>query len=197
LERVLELKQVVVTGGVASGKSTVCQFLNDLGAYVVSADDIVHHLLTPDSPIGQQVIKLLGSQVVVEDHFDRAKIAQDVFSHRAHLEELEQILHPPLRQAIEQHVQIAKQQGAPLFVAEIPLYFESKAPFSFEIVVVVQAPEDACRKRWTGHDFTARQSRLFLNEEKLQRADVVLTNASTLQDLKKHVQTLYQSLTQE
>ena len=60
----LKLKKIAVTGGLAAGKTTVCQIFKELGAYVVSADEIVHQLLSPDTAVGQQVVSLLGSDIV-------------------------------------------------------------------------------------------------------------------------------------
>ena len=60
----LKLKKIAVTGGLAAGKTTVCQLFKELGAYVVSADEIVHQLLSPDTAVGQQVVSLLGSDIV-------------------------------------------------------------------------------------------------------------------------------------
>ena len=76
LGRMLALKKIAVTGGLASGKSTVCALLKKRGAYVVSADEIVHRLLSPHTPLGRQVIKVLGSDIVSGNELDRKKIAQ-------------------------------------------------------------------------------------------------------------------------
>jgi dephospho-CoA kinase len=79
---VLTLKKVAVTGGLSSGKSSVCKILKECGAYVVNSDDIVHQLLDPHTAIGQQIIELLGAGVVVDGQFDRKKIAQAVFENK-------------------------------------------------------------------------------------------------------------------
>ena len=77
----LALRKIASNRWAGSGKSTVCALLKKQGAYVVSADEIVHQLLSPHTPLGQQVIKLLGSDIVNNAiKFDRKKIAQIVFS---------------------------------------------------------------------------------------------------------------------
>ena len=72
------MKKVAVTGGVASGKSVVCQFFKECGAYVVDADAIVHRLLSSDTAIKEQIIHLLGTEIVVGTQIDRKKLAEIV-----------------------------------------------------------------------------------------------------------------------
>ena len=76
----LKIKKVAVTGGLAAGKTTVCQLFKELGACVVSADEIVHQLLSPGTAVGQQVVSLLGSDIISDQGLDRKKIAAKVFS---------------------------------------------------------------------------------------------------------------------
>ncbi len=75
----LILKKVAITGGLSSGKSSVCKILKEMGAFVVSADDIVHQLLNPQTSIGHKIIELLGPGVVKGLQFDRTKIGTLVF----------------------------------------------------------------------------------------------------------------------
>ncbi|HSX12427.1 MAG TPA: dephospho-CoA kinase, partial [Rhabdochlamydiaceae bacterium] len=89
----LGLRKLAVTGGLSSGKTTVCKILESLGAYYISADQIVHRLLSPDTKIGKKIIDLLGPKILNGDQFDRAKIAKIVFSQKDTLNALEKILH--------------------------------------------------------------------------------------------------------
>lgn len=68
------MRKIAVTGTLAAGKSTVCFLLKEAGAYVVDADKIVHQLLKLDCPIGQQVVKLLGPEIITQNQIDRKKI---------------------------------------------------------------------------------------------------------------------------
>src|SRR5580700_5876146 len=97
----LKTKKIAVTGGLAAGKTTVCQIFKELGAYVVSADEIVHQLLSPGTTVGQQVIKLLGSDIISGQELDRKKIAAKVFFQRDLLHLLEEIIHPAVFDEIE------------------------------------------------------------------------------------------------
>ena len=86
--------KIAVTGGISSGKSSVCRIFEKLGAYVVDADDIVHDLLKNNLDVRDEIVALLGDDVVVDGEIDRKKIAQKVFTNRASLVALEKIVHP-------------------------------------------------------------------------------------------------------
>ena len=90
----LKLKKIAITGGLSAGKTTVCQLFKECGAYVMSADEIVHRLLSPHTRIGQQVIALLGSDILSGAEIDRKKVSEKVFPYPDKLRALERIIHP-------------------------------------------------------------------------------------------------------
>ena len=121
----LTLKKVAITGGLSCGKSSVCRLFKELGAHVVSADEIVHQLLSSTKRLGQQVIELLGDDIVVDGKIDRNIIAKKVFEDKILLHSLEKLIHPVVLNEIEkQYQQISNQGTFPLFIAEIPLYLK-------------------------------------------------------------------------
>ncbi len=193
--------KVAVTGGLASGKSTVCQILQACGAYVIDADKIVHKLLTPDTVIGRQIIDLLGSEILNDQQIDRDKIAQKVFSHPELLDKLEKYLHPAVLNEIEHTYQkIAEQKKASLFVAEIPLLYESESHKFFDLVIVVISDESLSQARYTqatgrpSTEYNLRMNRQFKPHVKAARADYVIVNNGTSDELKHQVLELYQTL---
>lgn len=193
--------KVAVTGTVSSGKSSVCHILQDLGAHVVDADVIVHRLLSPDTDLGKKVISLLGSDIVCNGRLDRAKIADKVFNNVTLLHKLESILHPAVLQEIAtQYQTVNTTTSVPLFVAEIPLLFESNSQEFFDWVLVVSARDEACRTRFTKktryaeQEYTKRSARLMPLTEKEARADFVLTNNGSLSDLETTVKAIYPKL---
>ena len=117
----VNLRKVAVTGGLASGKTTVCRLLKERGAYVVDADALVRGSLVTDSAIKQQVIKLLGQEIVVNHQIDRKKISDIVFSNPEKLKQLEPILHPAVRREINHLFDTVKLEKYRFFVAEVPL----------------------------------------------------------------------------
>lgn len=197
----LTLKKVAITGGLSSGKSSVCRILSELGAYVVDADAISHRLLSPDTPLGKEVQRLLGSDVVVNGHFDRAEIADRVFTRPILLSELEEILHPAIRAEISQEYQRVNQEGRyPLFVAEVPLLYESHWEQDFDVVVAVVTDATLAQRRYelkqqdNGADFDRRMKRQWSPERKAERADYVLNNNGSQLQLMHNVKTLFFNL---
>ena len=75
----LKLKKIAITGSLATGKSSLCSIFQELGAYVVSADQIVHQLLSLNTTYAKQVTRLLGDEIVVHNSIDRKKVAYIVF----------------------------------------------------------------------------------------------------------------------
>jgi dephospho-CoA kinase len=192
------LLKVAVTGGLGSGKTTVCRLFKDLGAYVVSADQIVHELLTPDTELGKKAISLLGEEIVDGHQLNRLKIAQKVFSQRQLLRILEEMIHPAVFKEIENRYQRANQEEHrySLFVAEIPLLYEARAEASYDVTVCVIADPMVCKSRLEKErqqaiqDFEARSQRQMNPQAKASRADYTIENNGSLEDLKKKVEQL-------
>jgi dephospho-CoA kinase len=191
---VLNLKKVAVTGGLASGKTSACYFFENLGAYVVSADRIVHHLLIQENSIQEKVIRLLGTDILVEGKLSKEAIANRVFEDPAMLESLERILHPAVREEIEALYDKAKEEGYLLFVAEVPLLYEANLENDFDAVVVVRSSLELCRERFKKNEFNQRMERQLPQEAKAARADFVIDNDGTLGDLESSVEAVYRTL---
>ena len=195
------LRRVAVTGGLSCGKSSVCRLMKDLGAYVVSADEIVHQLLSPTTELGKKVVSLLGDEIIHNGLIDRSIVAKKVFNEPVLLASLESLLHPAVMEEIErQYQQALKTSSAPLFVAEIPLLFEINGEKNFQIVISVHADPETCFNRFhqapgrTKSEFLLRMSRQLSSEEKAKRANFVINNSGSLEDLKKDVTDLYHQL---
>lgn len=203
----LRLKRVAITGGLSSGKSSVCRFFNELGAKVVSADQIVHTLLNPETELGRQIIKLLGAEIVIENdsskrQFDRKKIADAVFRSPKLLQELESILHPAVRARILEEAENAENDpSAVLFVAEIPLLFESGNPYKGFITIAVVADENECLRRYVEmtknppEEFFRRMQQQMSPHEKARIADYIIENRGSLPDLHNQVVGIFKKIT--
>jgi len=196
------LKKVAITGGLSCGKSSVCQLFKSLGAYVMSADEIVHQLLSPDTKYGKKIINLLGQSILNEEkQFDRAKIAQIVFSQPQLLRQLEEILHPAVKAEIaHQYHQIKDSSVYKMFVVEVPLLFEADMAGFFDSVVVVAADEAIAKSRYSAlpdGDMTSyelRKERLWPLAKKIERADYVIENNGTERQLTSKSQELFSQL---
>ena len=200
----LKIKKIAVTGGLSAGKTTVCRIFEELGAYVISADEVVHQLLSPGTDIGQQVISLLGSDVISGQEFDRKKIAAKVFSQPDLLLSLEKLIHPAVFHEIERKYQQAvREKKHPLFVAEVPLLFETSEQRQFDAVITVMADNELCKKRFVSQtrqspdEFEKRMTRQMTPLEKAGQAHFTIDNNGDLPQLKNQVKTIYSQLTEE
>ncbi len=181
----LTLRRVAITGGLASGKSTVCKIFKKNGAYVVDSDAIVHKLLSPDTVIGKQVVGLLGTKIVVKRQIDRKKIAELVFSNPEKLDALEAILHPAVKREIEEaYLAVKKNPSYSFFVAEVPLLYEARMEMMFDTVIAVIADPAIARKRFP-KDYAARMQRQEKAETKALKADFTIVNNGDLASLEK------------
>lgn len=196
----LDLKKVAVTGGLSSGKTAVCNFFEQFDAYVVNADKIVHQLLTLQTPIGKQVLALLGRSVVKNGELERSRIAKKVFKDPLLLKKLEDILYPAVFESIERHYQEAKQINSPLFIVEIPKLFEAKKEKWFDVVITVTADEEITLQRYvskggTKDEYQKRMTNQMGVKEKIARSNYVIENNGDLNLLKLTVTKLFHALT--
>lgn len=196
----LRLKKVAITGTVSCGKTLFCSFLKECGAYVVSADEIVHQQLSPDTDLGKKVITLLGPQILAEGRIDRKAVAEKVFDNPQLLEALERIIHPEVFRQIEKEYLKAEQSNAKLFIAEIPLLFEVGADRRFDEAVAVVADENLCMERFarsTGNskeEYQKRMSRQLPQKVKAARANHIILNDGSQENLRAEAKKLFHEL---
>lgn len=189
----LRLKKIAITGGVASGKTTVCQFFKKLGACVVNADAIVHELLRPNTDLGQQIIRQLGPEIIENGQFSRRIIAEKVFKDAAQLKKFEELIHPQVFQKIATLYSLACiEDRYTSFVVEIPLLFEVGAEKFYDFVVVVLSSEEAARKRFEQAGFQQteydlRMKRQIKPEIKATKAHYTIHNNGSLEQLHEKV----------
>jgi dephospho-CoA kinase len=191
-----------VTGGIGSGKSTATAFLADLGAAVVSADELVHHLLAEQAIISR-VERHFGGDVVEDEQIDRPALAQVVFNDAGELVWLESLLHPHVKRLIDSWAreQEARRPRPPLLAAEVPLLFETDMADVFDYILLVTAPEGARRKRLsakvTASEFARRAARQLPEADKAGRSDFVVENVGGREGLKAYVGEVYASILAE
>ncbi len=187
------MRKIAITGNLASGKSTVGRILQEYGAYVVDADEIVHGLLSPNTPTGKKVIELLGPEIVDGNQLDRKKISEIVFSDFKKLTSLEKILHPAVKQDIDRRFNHVKNNPSyKMFVAEVPLLYEAGMEKDFDLVIAVIADEKVARQRSTAAQFDKRYARQ--NKDKAAKADFVITNNGDLNMLRSSIDAILDRL---
>ncbi len=192
----LTLQKVAVTGGISSGKSAVFRFFQELGAFVVYTDVIVHDLLSSSPSLQAKLVSCLGREILSDREkggVDRKALAERVFKDPDALRQLEQLIHPAVIQKIQELYDHACCRGDyTLFVVEIPLVYETGQESFYDRVVALLARKELCRQRFQAAGFPPgeydKRMRFQLSpEEKAARADDVIENNGTLDDLKEKV----------
>ena len=191
--RTLKLRKVAITGGIASGKTAVCRVFQELGAFVVNADAITHELLSPNTALGKKIVGLFGSAILQDGKLNRHAIADIAFKDPELLHELEKLLHPAVLRKIEELYEQAQKTGLySLFVLEIPLLYEIQQQDAYDTVLAVVTRDEIAKERFrkagfSNEEWERRMKRQLPPHEKAIRADFVIHNDGTLDDLYSQV----------
>src|SRR4051794_15462959 len=178
---------VGLTGGIAAGKSEALKALERIGAATLSTDSVVHELLTTGE-VRDKLVERFGEKVAPEGEIDRGAVADHVFSDDEQRKWLEELLWPRVGQRIVDWREELDNGDPPpkAAVVEVPLLFESGMEGAFDKTIAVVADESVRNERAgeRGHrGVESRTSRQLSQDEKAQRADVVIRNDGSLQDL--------------
>lgn len=193
-------KRVGLTGGVASGKSTVSAILAELGAVVIDADLLAREVVAPGTEGLRRVVEEFGAEVLTADgELDRPAVGAIVFADGDARRRLEAIVHPLVR-ARGAELEAAAPDGA-LVVHDIPLLAETGRPDKFDAVIVVDTPVETQVERmvtqrgWTREEAQARVAAQATREQRLAVATYVIDNTGTLEDLRDKVTEVFEKLT--
>ena len=190
--------RIGLTGGLASGKSTVAKLLARRGAVVFDADAIVRDLYLPGGEGAAAARELFGEAVVdTAGNVDRALIAALVFSDPNKRHDLESRIHPLVGREILRRFDEAERSGAPVAVVEASQLLEAKTESRYERVVLVVAPEAARLARWEakGGDVADARRRIDAQispSQAFDRADDVIVNDGTLEELEAKVDAVWE-----
>lgn len=184
--------RVGLTGGVASGKSTVAALLRELGAVVVDSDVLAREVVEPGTPGLVAVVEAFGPEVLTADGaLDRAALGGVVFGDEAARRRLEAILHPLIR-ARAAELEAASPEGT-VVVHDIPLLVETGQADRFDAVLVVDVPVETQVERMvrdrgmSREDALARVAAQADREQRLAAATHVVDNTGTREDLRDRV----------
>lgn len=180
--------QVGLTGGIASGKSSVSKILQNFGAYIIDADQISRTLTMPGQKVWQEVITAFGDDIVASDEqIDRHKLASIIFSDQLKRQRLEAITHPAIWSEVACQIESAKKLGNKIVVLDVPLLIETGWHHKVNCVWVVYATPLVQQERLMLRDsIDYQQAQLRINaqlslESKKQVADVVIDNSGDYQ----------------
>ncbi|MCX7762741.1 MAG: dephospho-CoA kinase [Candidatus Kryptonium sp.] len=192
---------VGVTGGIGSGKTTVCKFFEELGAKVIYADDLAKKLMEDDENLKSKIKKMFGEEAYIGGKLNRKFIAEIIFSNEEKKKQLESIVHPAvIKKIIAEFKKISKEKTHSFVIVEAALIFESGFDSELDYVIVVDADEEVKIKRIMERDGCSREEVLKrmkaqMNPTKKRKlADIVIQNNDDIQTLKEKVKFLYSLL---
>ncbi len=191
-----------LTGGIASGKSTVAKLLEEKGAYLLDADQLAREAVEPGRPAWQKIVDWLGESVLLPDrNLDRARLAEIVFNDRSKLEQLNRIVHPFVgSRFLELAEEIKAKDPGAVVVYDIPLLIEAGMQKMVDLVLLVYVPRETQVLRLQqrdGIERSAAESRLKAQmplEEKKKQADVIIDNRGSLAETARQVEQFWNNL---
>ncbi len=185
---------IVITGGIGTGKSTVGSLLRLYGFKIIDADAITHNLLVK---YVKELEAMFETSLMNEEGFDRKALGKIVFNDEKKRRELEEFLHPKIKEIIKDEASLCEEQGVP-YILDIPLYFEGGNYQELKEVAVVYTPKE---KQWErvlkrGYEADETKREIVKNildiqmdiEEKKKRAKYVIDNSGSLKELQKEVE---------
>ena len=193
-----------LTGGIASGKSTISRFLADVGARIIDADQIAREVVKQGTPAYDDIVAFFGRTILLSDgEINRKQLGEIIFNDPEKKAHLNAIVHPRVfERSTEMIAQIAVHTPDAVVVMDVPLLLEAGLGRDLAEVIVVYVPETIQLERLMrrdGVDKTAAMARIRSQlpiEEKRQRATIVIDNSGPLSDSRKQALAVYQDLKQ-
>lgn len=193
------MRVIGLTGGIATGKSTVARMLAELGAAVIDADQLSREAVQPGSPALERIVELFGAGCLLADgSLDRAAVRELVFSDPAKRRQLEAVLHPAIKALAEQRLAALRGGGVEVAVYMAPLLIEAGATDRVDEIWVVTLRPEIQLERLTVRDGCSREqaeqivrSQMPL-KEKEQYGVVVIDNSGSLDATRQQVETAWQ-----
>jgi len=184
-----------LTGGIAAGKSEALAAFERLGAATISSDAVVHELLDSEPLLGR-LTERWGAEVAPDGRVDRAKVGEVVFADPEELRWLEAQIHPLVGERIGSWL-ASLPAAAEVAVVEVPLLFEAEMEKVFDTTVAVVISDEVRRARAEarGHALVGeREARQLAQEEKAARAEHVVENDGSIEDLEQALSALIENL---
>jgi dephospho-CoA kinase len=204
------LLKVGLTGGIASGKSTVGEMFSTLGSHLIKADEIAHQLMQPGHAVYRAVVHHFGPEILNSDKtINRAKLAEAAFGSfsgaaekPSQIQELNQLVHPAVIQYHDNWMaEIGRSDPQGIAVVEAALLLEAHAEKSFDRLVVVTCRPEQRIERWAERmkvdetnarkEVARRMAAQLSDEEKIKYADYVIDNSGSLGETRQQVETVY------
>jgi dephospho-CoA kinase len=186
--------KVALTGGIATGKSTVRERFESLGVPTIDADSLARDALLPSSPTVQLVVQRFGTSILAPDGtVDRKALGAIVFGDDQARSDLEALIHPAVYTAIGAWFEgLAAKKAPPVGIADIPLLYETDEAGAFDRVIVTTCDEPLqvariMRRGLTEHEARQRIAAQMPIEEKVRRADYVIDTNGSMESTHRQV----------
>lgn len=191
------MKLIGLTGGIASGKSTVAAILARLGAAVINADELSREVVQPGKEAWKEIVDLFGPEILQKDNtLDRRKLRKIVFDRPAARKQLEAIIHPRVRALAEAKIQELAAAGHSVIVYEVPLLFEVQLHHWLRPVILVACDATTQKTRLRQRDrLTETEAQKHIKaqmslDEKRKLADYIIENNGSFEELEHRVQSV-------
>ncbi len=195
------MKVIGLTGGIGSGKSTVAQFLEELGAVIVDLDKVGHEAIKPGGEAWERIVGEFGKDILTDGgDIDRARLGKLVFNNREALARLNRIVHPVIDTMVNAKIEEYRRVGVDVAVLEAAAMLEAGRASQVDELWVTVAPEATVMNRLVERpDLSEEESKARIRsqmsgEERIRRADVVIDTDCTLDELKNRVTKEWQKL---
>lgn len=195
------MKLVGLTGGIASGKSTVAKILQSLGAAIVNADDLAREVVEPGHEAWKEIVASFGADILQSDQtLDRQKLRTLIFNQPEARKRLESIIHPRVRALAEERIRDYAAAGYPVAIYEVPLLFEGNLQEWLRPVILVACDVETQTARLQNRDhLTAADAEKHIAaqmslKDKRRLADYVIENNGSLEDLERQTRQILEEL---
>jgi dephospho-CoA kinase len=199
--------KIGLTGGIATGKSSVGRMFAELGVHTIDADEIAHDLMRPGEKIYDEIVRRFGPEILSADKtVDRGRLAELAFdSKRPRIYELNSLIHPGVIERYQKWMEeIGRREPEAIVMLEAALLLEAGLRRSFDKVIVVSCKPQQRIERWekrlkvdaetARHEVTRRMRAQAPDEAKIQAADFVVDNSGSVEDTRKQVQKIHEAL---
>ena len=187
---------VALTGGIGSGKSLVADLFAEFGAICIDSDQLAREVIERGKPGFDEVVARFGDEILSDGEIDRGKLAAIIFQDSKARSDLEEIIHPKIR---EMAARITSRAGEDAVVInEIPLLFETQGQSHFDLVITVESKDDNRKSRLLsrglkGYEIDRRIAAQASRAERVSIADIVIENDGETESLESEVLRIWES----
>ena len=186
---------IALTGGIGSGKSLAGEFFQELGAVVIDSDQLARDVIERGTEGFDEVIARFGDEVLDGGEIDRAKLARIVFNDESARRDLEEIIHPKVRELATKIAARVSSDG--VVINQIPLLFETKGAGRFDLVIAIASNLDLRKARLSerglkAYEIESRIKAQATDEERASIANFVIRNDGSIDELERAVRDLWE-----